>query len=118
MRIAFPGADSARLDSKDFFSKVRVEWYFDGAALVREFWERRGFSRSRFGYGIAALGLSVVMAALFPFAAEAVRSHRTRPTVARERPLPYPLLALPLEISGSQYIPIAWVDVPGWAEGD
>src|SRR6202012_2803125 len=32
--------------------------------------------------------------------------------------LPYPKLALPLTISGSQYVPVAWADVPGWDDDD
>src|SRR5437764_715093 len=31
---------------------------------------------------------------------------------ARPRP------AWPLEIEGSQYVPVAWVDIPGWNEDD
>ena len=31
---------------------------------------------------------------------------------------PYPQLAWPLEISGSQYAPLAWADVAGWSEDD
>ncbi len=32
--------------------------------------------------------------------------------------IPYPRLPLPLEISGSQYAPIAWADIAGWNEDD
>ncbi len=32
--------------------------------------------------------------------------------------IPYPRLPLPLEISGSQYAPIGWADIPGWNEDD
>jgi membrane-bound lytic murein transglycosylase A len=86
--------------------------------MVREFWKRGGFSRSRFRYGIAALGLTVVAVSLYPFAAEAVRSHRARPAFPTERHLPYPQLEWPLDIAGSQYIPLAWADVPGWTDDD
>jgi membrane-bound lytic murein transglycosylase A len=113
---------------KRFFSNLRVEWYFDGAAMVREFWKRGGFSRSRLRYGIAALGLSAMTVLLFPFAADAVRNRHARPVAplvatpappaAPERHLPYPDLALPLEIANSQYLPLVWTDVPGWADDD
>jgi membrane-bound lytic murein transglycosylase A len=86
--------------------------------MVREFWERRGFFRSRLKYGIAALGVSVVAVSLYPFAAEAVRSHRARPASPPERHLPYPQLEWPLDIAGSQYLPLAWADVPGWGDDD
>ncbi|MBV9561052.1 MAG: MltA domain-containing protein, partial [Bradyrhizobium sp.] len=32
--------------------------------------------------------------------------------------LPYPQLPLPMQIVGSQYIPMSWADVPGWNEDD
>jgi membrane-bound lytic murein transglycosylase A len=48
----------------------------------------------------AALSLS-------PFTAHAARPH-----------LPYPRLAWPLEITGSQYAPVAWADIAGWNEDD
>jgi membrane-bound lytic murein transglycosylase A len=32
--------------------------------------------------------------------------------------LPYPKFALPLTISGSQYVPVLWTDVPGWDDDD
>src|SRR5690349_20360265 len=46
------GGQSRRADSmcKALISKVRIEWFFDGAAMVREFWKRRGSFQSRFGY--------------------------------------------------------------------
>jgi membrane-bound lytic murein transglycosylase A len=44
---------------------------------------------------------------LLPFAAHAARPH-----------LPYPRLAWPLEITGSQYAPVAWADIAGWNEDD
>ncbi|MGY3619761.1 membrane-bound lytic murein transglycosylase A [Bradyrhizobium sp. USDA 10063] len=34
------------------------------------------------------------------------------------RHLPYPHLELPLQISGSQYEPLAWTDMPGWRDDD
>jgi membrane-bound lytic murein transglycosylase A len=103
---------------KALISKVRIEWFFDGAAMVREFWKRRGSFQSRFGYVGTALSLSVVGLSLYPFAAEAVRGRHTRQALPPERQLPYPDLPLPLEIPNSQYVPLAWTDVPGWTDDD
>src|ERR1700760_3685428 len=36
----------------------------------------------------------------------------------RTRQLPYPTLAFPLVIGGSQYAPLAWSDIAGWNEDD
>jgi membrane-bound lytic murein transglycosylase A len=83
--------------------------------MVRGFW-KWCFSGKRLKYSVAALGLTVTAVALTPFAAEAVRSSRLHPPTVRQ--LPYPHLATPLEIPGSQYIPLAWTDVPGWSEDD
>jgi len=63
-----------------------------------------------------------VTLSLIPVAAIATRpaptayGARARPPVAR--PVPYPRLEWPLEISGSQYAPLAWSDVAGWSEDD
>jgi membrane-bound lytic murein transglycosylase A len=32
--------------------------------------------------------------------------------------IPYPRLPLPFEISGSQYVPVAWDEIPGWNDDD
>jgi len=54
-----------------------------------------------------------VAVSLVPLAAWAARSWRHAATpVARH--VPYPRLALPLEIADSQYIPLSWADIPGW----
>jgi membrane-bound lytic murein transglycosylase A len=45
-------------------------------------------------------------------------SHNARPHLPNPRPVPYPRLAWPLEINGSQYIPVAWADIAGWSEDD
>jgi membrane-bound lytic murein transglycosylase A len=62
---------------------------------------------------------------LAPFAADAARSFRTtraahsaHPHLPDARPIPYPRLASPLEISGSQYFPARWADIAGWREDD
>jgi len=55
---------------------------------------------------------------LASFAAYAARTrHAVRP-LPPPRQIPYPQLAWPLEISGSQYAPLAWADVAGWSEDD
>ena len=41
-----------------------------------------------------------------------------RPHPPEARAIPYPRLAWPLEISGSQYEPVAWTDIAGWSEDD
>ncbi|MGY3610068.1 MULTISPECIES: murein transglycosylase A [unclassified Bradyrhizobium] len=38
--------------------------------------------------------------------------------VQHTRHLPYPNLELPLQISSSQYEPLAWTDMPGWSDDD
>jgi membrane-bound lytic murein transglycosylase A len=53
---------------------------------------------------------------LAPFEAHAARHSRPHPPSSR--PVPYPRLAWPLEISGSQYLPVTWADIPGWGEDD
>jgi membrane-bound lytic murein transglycosylase A len=45
-------------------------------------------------------------------------AHSARPHLPEARPVPYPPLAWPLEISGSQYAPVAWADIAGWTEDD
>lgn len=68
---------------------------------------------------IAVLCVAAVVQLLLPFvvlAAHRWRSHSV-PHVA-QRTIPYPRLELPLEISGSQYVPVAWSDVPGWTDDD
>jgi membrane-bound lytic murein transglycosylase A len=45
------------------------------------------------------------------------RSHRIDPQ-PKPRLLPYPALELPVEIPGSQYVPIGWRDVTGWSDDD
>jgi len=66
-------------------------------------------------------GIAVALS-LAPFAAHGARgthpSHGVRPHLPHSRPVPYPRLAWPLEISGSQYIPVPWVDIAGWSEDD
>ena len=60
-----------------------------------------GFAR------FAAAACLIAAALLSPAAAPAARRH-----------LPYPSLPMPLQISGSQYAPVAWGDIEGWSEDD
>lgn len=65
------------------------------------------------------------MLSSFSLGAEAARRHYRShhhhlPSVpaAPPRALPYPQLPLPFEISGAQYLPLAWADVKGWGDDD
>jgi membrane-bound lytic murein transglycosylase A len=40
------------------------------------------------------------------------------PAPQQARHLPYPLLELPMQINGSQYEPLAWTEIAGWADDD
>jgi membrane-bound lytic murein transglycosylase A len=53
-----------------------------------------------------AASLAVIAAVLSLAPAHAARPHLT------------PHLAWPLEIEGSQYVPVSWADIPGWNEDD
>ncbi|MGT2502978.1 murein transglycosylase A [Bradyrhizobium guangxiense] len=72
-----------------------------------------------------ALCAGVVVLSSFSLGAEAARRHYRShhhhlPSVpaAPPRALPYPQLPLPFEISGAQYLPVAWADVKGWGDDD
>ena len=71
----------------------------------------RGLRRYAATSCVIAVALS-----LAPFAAFAARGAHTLHS-ARPHP-PYPRLAWPLEISGSQYVPVAWSDIAGWTDDD
>src|SRR3954447_4059868 len=63
----------------------------------------------------AALVVTAVAAiawSLLPLAGHSARAPEAH------RHLPYPRLAFPVEISGSQYIPLKWTDIPGWIDDD
>jgi membrane-bound lytic murein transglycosylase A len=45
-------------------------------------------------------------------------AHAARSDLSPPRAVPYPRLAWPLEISGSQYAPVAWADLLGWSDDD
>jgi membrane-bound lytic murein transglycosylase A len=69
-----------------------------------------------------ALGAIAAVLSLAPSSLSAAHrshaSHHGRPHLPTARPLPYPELALPLEISGGQYAPVAWADIAGWNQDD
>jgi membrane-bound lytic murein transglycosylase A len=66
--------------------------------------------------------LALWLAPLGAFTARVVRPHppspAARPHLPSPRIIPYPRLAWPLEISGSQYAPVAWADIAGWSADD
>ena len=69
-------------------------------------------------YAAAGLVAAVVLS-LVPLAAWAARGWRARHApVQAVRQLPYPRLELPIQIAGSQYIPLSFADIPGWTEDD
>src|SRR6202165_2450998 len=82
--------------------------------------DARGIRRYAAAACVIAVALS--LAPFGAFAARTVRPHqpspRARPHLPSPRVVPYPRLAWPLEISGSQYAPIAWADIAGWSEDD
>ncbi|MFN5280961.1 murein transglycosylase A [Bradyrhizobium sp.] len=66
---------------------------------------------------IACCALAVVCST----AAIAARYRSSRhPPLRHEQshPIPYPDLELPLQVSGSQYEPLAWTNVAGWGDDD
>ncbi|WP_369810063.1 murein transglycosylase A [Bradyrhizobium sediminis] len=73
----------------------------------------------RYAAAFCAIAVALSMAPLSAFAAHrAHKSHSARPHLPNIRAVPYPRLAWPLEISGSQYAPVAWADIAGWSEDD
>jgi membrane-bound lytic murein transglycosylase A len=71
-------------------------------------------------YVTAALCVAVVVLSSVSLAALAARTLRSHPAppIIQPRTLPYPHLELPLEIAGSQYVPLAFSDIPGWDQDD
>ena len=72
-------------------------------------------------YVAASLLVAVVVlssASLAELAARGLRSRPPPPPVVHSRTLPYPRLEFPLEIAGSQYVPLAFADIPGWGQDD
>jgi membrane-bound lytic murein transglycosylase A len=70
----------------------------------------------------AAFSVIAIALSLASFAADAARTRHTvrsaLPPSPPPRQIPYPTLAWPLEISGSQYSPAGWADIAGWSEDD
>src|ERR1700732_3670622 len=74
---------------------------------------------------VAAFCVIAIALTLAPFAAMAAGrahtpagSHGERSYLPKVRPVPYPRLEWPLEISGSQYSPLAWTEIAGWGGDD
>jgi membrane-bound lytic murein transglycosylase A len=65
----------------------------------------------------AAFCVILAVLLLVPLVAFAARHARSSPP-SSARLIPYPRLPLPLEISGSQYVPVAWDEIPGWNDDD
>ncbi len=66
-------------------------------------------------YAAVAVAAAVALS-LTPLVAHAWRHSRLHPPAARL--VPYPRLPMPFEISGAQYLPLAWRDVPAWNDDD
>jgi membrane-bound lytic murein transglycosylase A len=67
------------------------------------------------------LCVAAVAQALMPFfalAAHRYHSQSSKAHVVGQHSVPYPALALPLQINGGQYLPLAWADIPGWYDDD
>src|SRR6202047_4964947 len=74
----------------------------------------RGIRRYAAAFCVVAMVLS-----LAPFAAIAARKlHPAHTAASAPRHLPYPPLEWPLQINGSQYVPVAWADIAGWNDDD
>src|SRR5882757_9170708 len=86
-----------------------------GSWLAREALPNaRGFRR----YAAALCVIAAVLPTTPLDARGTQTSYRVRPHLPNPRSVPYPRLAWPLQISGSQYIPVAWADIAGWSEDD
>ena len=73
----------------------------------------------RFAVALCAIAAALSLSSSSGFAAHRSHaSHSARQHHPAVRHLPYPRLAWPLEISGSQYTPVAWTDIAGWSEDD
>src|SRR5882724_12240119 len=83
---------------------------------------KRGTSAWRVRRPAAAFCVIAIALTLAPLAAIAARKaytpHGPRSPLPKARPVPYPQLEWPLEISGSQYAPLAWTDIAGWSGDD
>jgi len=59
-----------------------------------------------------------LVAPLLSSDSEAARRHHARSQLPKVEFPHHPQPAWPLEISGAQYSPVSWTDIPGWAEDD
>jgi membrane-bound lytic murein transglycosylase A len=75
-------------------------------------------SLAGFAFAVTALALALSGAPSDAFAVRHARSHLPSPRQPHARPLPYPQLEWPLQISGSQYAPLAWSQIAGWNDDD
>ncbi|MGY4317154.1 murein transglycosylase A [Bradyrhizobium sp. JR3.5] len=66
---------------------------------------------------IACCALAVVCSTA-AIAARYRSSRHAAPRHEHTHPIPYPNLELPLQVSGSQYEPLAWANVSGWSDDD
>jgi membrane-bound lytic murein transglycosylase A len=81
--------------------------------------EARAKAHSLAGLAIGVIALALSMAASDAFAARRSRAYSpSRPPAPTPRQLPYPQLELPLQITGTQYAPVAWSDIAGWSDDD
>src|SRR5882724_10311000 len=91
-----------------------------GSWLVREApTNARGIRR--YAAAVCAIAVALSLAPLVARTTHAPRSaaHIQRsPYLPPSRPVPYPRLAWPIEVSGGQYAPVAWADIAGWNEDD
>jgi membrane-bound lytic murein transglycosylase A len=81
-----------------------------------------GAGSNRFPFA-RLLAAGCALALLVPAEAFAARQHRAKRSAVpaahhHARHLPYPRLEFPLEFSNSQYEPLAWNEVSGWADDD
>src|SRR5665647_680488 len=80
---------------------------------------REALTNARVRRYAAAFCVVVLVLSLAPLAAIAARkmypAHAARSV---HRHLPYPTLEWPLQISGSQYAPVAWAEIAGWNDDD
>jgi membrane-bound lytic murein transglycosylase A len=77
-------------------------------------------TRSLARFAFAVIAAALLLAPLGAFAARHIHIRHTYPhqPPPPPRPLPYPNLESPLQISGSQYAPLAWSDIAGWNDDD
>jgi membrane-bound lytic murein transglycosylase A len=71
-----------------------------------------------FRYGRLAIACCALALLCSTAAIAARHKFRTHLPPEHTRQLPYPILEWPLQISGGQYEPLAWSDIPGWSDDD